>query len=102
MQYYPGVQHRDGYYLNRPPADELGFPTAPPDVPFVWQAPVVATELYDMVADRFQLENLLYDLDSRPEPERQQIEQDQSRLQQKLMDLVACQGDGCRAAEDLP
>ena len=100
IQTYAGVQYRDGYYLNSPPWGELGFPTTPPDLQFAWEAPVIASELYDMSADQFQLDNLLYDLESRPEPEKQQILQEQLSLQQMLMDLAACQGDGCRDAEN--
>ena len=65
----------------------------------MWEAPVVGTELYDMVADPYQLGNRLHELDALPDEERTAILLEQAQLRQIMVGLATCQGDSCRALE---
>ena len=99
-EYFPGVQYQNGHYLEPPPVDDLGFPSTPPELSFFWEGPVVAAELYDVAADRYQLRNLLYEARAWPPAEQARLTALQDWMHQLLLEFAECQGIACRLLED--
>lgn len=93
VSYFPGIQTWDGVYYSR---WQILF--GQPSAQFIWEQPSIANELYDNVADPFQLQDQTYGLPYNPD--RAPIIERRNQLQAYLSRLQGCRGVECEQAED--
>jgi hypothetical protein len=90
IESFNGIQKRDGYYLSSTQTEPTGD--------FVWQGPYLSREYYNMTTDALQMDNLLYNLQVRPDKEK--IMKEASLMKFWLSQLITCHGEGCQLAEN--
>ena len=89
-EHYDGMQTKNGYYLHKgdqQPGGEL-----------VWRGPVIDKEYYNMTKDPLQIDNLLYQLNSRPN--KSIILLETVKMKNWLNQLLLCVGISCKQVED--